>query len=153
MRSSARQEEQRKRSSERSEGEISSDGQHTEGQTARNAPHRGAEGFLHPSILTVAGTSQRRQEQPPARTSTSPAPWASEEIHAISEMVNTHCAGGSGDQFEEDEEGLDIMDVQPVTAPGSALDVSVDLDESRVYDMRDLIPSEIAVHRLSLIHI
>ena len=49
--------------------------------------------------------------------------------------------------FEPDEPGLELINVAPVAAPSHSLDQSIDLDESRVFDVRDLVTSAIEIHR------
>ena len=56
-------------------------------------------------------------------------------------------AGGGAEQFAPDEPGLEIVRAAPVAAPSHNLDQSMDLDESRVFDCRDLVTSAIEIHR------
>ena len=72
------------------------------------------------------------------------APWSTQEIAAISELIGQRCAGGGAEYLANDEPGLDPvdMDYMPSTLNQS---LSVDLDESRVFDMRELVSPDIDI--------
>ena len=72
---------------------------------------------------------------------------STEDVQAISEVVNLRCAGGSAEFFTQDEPGVEVVQAAPVSASSSAHDTSIDLDESRIFDVRDLVNSAIEIHR------
>ena len=76
-----------------------------------------------------------------------PAWTSSEEILAISELINLRCAGGGAEFFAHDEPGVTQVQANAVMAPQQEHEQSMDLDESRVFDIRDLVTSAIEVHR------
>ena len=81
-------------------------------------------------------------------TLVTPPSWTStEEVEAITELITLRCAGGGAEHFERDEPGLEQVDMAYLPAPSQDLNASVDLDESRIFDLRDLVSSAIDIHR------
>ena len=72
-------------------------------------------------------------------------PWANGEIDAISELISSRCAGGATEHFTNEEPGLQTVRMDFLPAPTFDPNLSVDLDESRVFDVRDLVTSTIEV--------
>ena len=81
----------------------------------------------------------------------SPSPWTTPEVEAISELIGLRCAGGSAEFLPASEPGLDpvVMDY----CPHNILDetISTELDESRVFDMRELVSPDIDIREGSQI--
>ena len=98
----------------------------------------------HSGTYAPTDQDQRSQGLAPA------APWSTEEIAAISEVIGQRCAGGSAEYLASDEPGLDPVEMDYLP---SALDqsLSVNLDETRVFDMRDLVSNDIDIRRGSKI--
>ena len=94
-------------------------------------------------------TNTHNNADAPNREQPSSAPtWATtEEVEAISEAITLCSAGGGAEHFAADEPGLEVVQAPPVAAPMFNLDQSFDLDESRVFDCRDLVSSAIEIHR------
>ena len=72
------------------------------------------------------------------------APWSTKEVEAISEVIGQRCSGGSAEYLSNDEPGLN-----PVTMGyySSELNetINTELDETRVFDMRELVSSDIDI--------
>ena len=77
-------------------------------------------------------------------TQSGSTPWTTDEIAAISEAIGQRCAGGSAEYLATDEPGLLPIDMDYMPSP---LNTTTDLNESRVFDMRDLVSNEIDIRR------
>lgn len=78
---------------------------------------------------------------------TSYTEWGTPEIKAISEVIGLRCAGSGGEFIAPNEPGLDPINMEYLSSEGGILDQSmtVDLDETRTFDMRDLISPDIKI--------
>ena len=109
------------------------------------------------SSSTGTSSGSSASPPPPPRPEPSTAPeqegaatpaWASSDgIVAISELINLRCAGGGAEFFSHEEPGVQQVQGAVVSAPTADAERSMELDESRVFDIRDLVTSAIEVHR------
>ena len=72
-------------------------------------------------------------------------PWESEEVQAITELISSRCAGGGAEHFAQEEPGLEQVHMDFLPAPSFDPNASIDLDESRVFEMRDLVSTSIDI--------
>ena len=81
----------------------------------------------------------------PPTLPTTPAMWSTPEIEAISEVIGLRCAGGSGEFIAHDEPDMDLIEMDYHSSNALDQTISVDLDETRAFDIRDLVSSDINV--------
>ena len=80
---------------------------------------------------------------PLAEPTSGPAPWSTEEVEAISEAIGLKCAGGSAEHLPLDEPGLHAVSMDYLSASNQGS--CTDLNETRTFDMRDLVTREIDI--------
>ena len=70
---------------------------------------------------------------------------APEFVKAISDDVNRCCAGGNGEFFDPDETGIFTLEHEFDYDDDDAMDTTVDLDTTQVFNVRDLVSSGMEV--------
>ena len=133
------------------EDQEQQDGAERQGQQRPNKPPPSRDGASAMPPPSTAGNSGRSRGSAADETAPSPpAPWTTVEIAAISEAIGQRCAGGSAEYLATDEPGLDPvqMEYMPSSLNQS---MSVDLDETRVFDMRELVSEDIDIREGSQI--
>lgn len=86
----------------------------------------------------------------PSRPSTALVPvglLGEDDVDDISDAIHLRCAGGGAEFFEPGEQGVATVDQEFRSATELGPNLTIDLDETRVFSMRDLISSDIHVHR------
>ena len=73
--------------------------------------------------------------------------WSTAEVEAISEEIGLRCAGASGEFMDHDEQGLIPINMGYHSSQDMNRTINLDLDETQVLDMRDLITPEIDIGR------
>ena len=107
--------------------------------THTNQPGSSVPGSSRPSTGVLATSAVRSSLELPN------APWSTPAIQTISERIRQRCAGGSAEFFVSDELNEVNMEYHP--SDNNDLNISVDLDETRTFDMRDLVPADIPILR------
>ena len=85
-----------------------------------------------------ASTDRRAVPASSAPVPATPAPWATFEVEAISEVVGLRCAGGSAEHMALNEPGLHSVDHDYQSSSAHSRSTMTELDETRVFDLRDL---------------
>ena len=82
---------------------------------------------------------------PPSGGAANTQSWESEEVQAIAELISSRCAGGGAEHFAQEEPGLEQVHMEFLPPPSFDPNASIDLDESRVFEMRDLVSTSIDI--------
>ena len=145
-----RDREERERRRERDRGHKESDAGRREDEDRQRQRRQAWADQIQTNNNNEANGTENTNPAPrdPAPAPRSEPTWVtSGEVEAISEVITLCSAGGGAEQFDPDEPGLEVVRAAPVAAPMFNLDQSFDLDESRVFDCRDLVSSAIEIHR------